>query len=677
MAIIDIRRTVSLDGAIMPEALQGMLYGGEDQAHRFIISATKDGQAHALSGTVSAVFVREADMVEVPVTGGSISNGNAQITLGEHCYYRPGRFVLSIFVTADGSKTMVYQCRGNVARTDGNTVVDPDGEITLTVADLIADIEAATASIPSDYSSLLATIADAFSSSAAYSVGQRVWYDGTLYQFITPHAAGSWTGQDIRAVVIASDMTAIERNAAIAPEIIQRSALARWKLLGLGTLTSSKIASTANSRHDISIVDGSSAYGYYRISVKPNTLYKIIGYNYYDTFCYIVTDANGVVLNITPHAVNEDKYVPYAEVILTPETATYMYLNICTTTRSVYGSTYTADNRRPIVAEEADEDEAITLTDLWNQYSTDLPLRMTASSTEYYQSKIIPVHAGDKYFIRSHTYYDLIGYAYVANDGTLMAKPAQGSTSVTWSLAAIDIQRDGFMIISTATGWDDIYWARAIDQSCFGKKWYVIGDSFSAFLTGRGAAKDINYVDLVAGALGLNVQNEAVSDTGYGKGSSNTFLDKASGCAGFDLVTVFGSLNDLATNLPLGDVTDIGTTTMAGRMYNTINTIRETEPEATVVVIAPAPWITQNSVNGNEWGTIHPNAYVNMLRSICLRYNVPYVDLYYEGGAHPWDWGTSSDPDLTYLYDSTHYNTDGHAKFIAPMVIDGILRAMR
>ena len=557
-----------------------------------------------------------------------------------------------------------------------NRINDVENEID-ELNSAVDDIENTIANLPPADVGEVAAIADTFSNSVSYSTGQYVWYDNTLYRFIIPHAAGNWTGQDVQAVVIASDMVAITRNAHIAPEIIQRSALAHWKLLGLGTLTSSKIAYTANSRHNINIIDSSSNYGYYRISVKPNTLYKIIGYNYYDTFCYIVTDSNGVVLNIPPHAVDENKYVPYAEVILAPETATYMYLNICTTTRSVNGSTYTADNRRPIVAEEADEDQAITLTDLWNQYSTDLPLRLAASTTQNYQSKIVPVHSGDKYFIRSHTYYDLIGYAYVANDGTLMAKPTRGSTSVAWSMVAIDIQRDGFLILSTATGWDDIYFARTLDQSCFGKKWYVIGDSFSEFLTGRGAAKDINYVDLVAGALGLNVTNVAVSGTGYGKGSSNTYLDKANGCEGYDLVTVFGSFNDIDTNLSLGTVTDTGTTTLAGRMYNTIQTIRETEPGATLVVISPAPWISQNSVNGNAWGTIHPDDYVNMLHSICMRYNVPYVDLYHEGGAHPWDWGTSSDPDLTYLYDGTHYNTNGHAKFIAPMIIDGILRAMR
>ena len=503
-------------------------------------------------------------------------------------------------------------------------------------------------------------------------------YPSAIQAGVEAAAASAAAAGDSATAAAASEAAAAvsAANAAvIAAEVLRRSSVARWKVMNLGTLTQSK-AVTADG-DEISIEDTYSNYGYYRIAVKPSTLYKIIGYNYYQTLCYYMTDVNGEILKKPEHYLAENYYVPQADVIMAPESAAYLYLNICTTSRTVYNTSTEATNLRPIVAEESDEDVGITISDMWNKYCPDIPLGWIASNTEYYQSKIIPVHAGDKYFVRANRYYDLVGYSCIDNAGNVMATLEPGPTDVTWYMKAIDIQSDGFLILSTDLGWDDIYWERVEDASCFGKKWYVMGDSFSELLTGRGRTKDINYVDYVAGALGLNVTNVAKGGTGYAKGSGNTFLDKASDCEGYDLVTVFGSFNDLDTNLPLGTVTDTGTTTLAGRMYNTIQTIRDTEPGATIVVIAPAPWITQNSVDGNAWGTIHPNAYVNMLKSICLRYNVPYVDLYYEGGAHPWDWGPSDDPDLTYLYDSTHYNMYGHEKYIAPMVTDGILRAMR
>lgn len=44
----------------------------------------------------------------------------------------------------------------------------------------------------------LASLAAAFSTSTAYKQGERVTYNGKVYVFKTPHAAGAWTGTDVR-----------------------------------------------------------------------------------------------------------------------------------------------------------------------------------------------------------------------------------------------------------------------------------------------------------------------------------------------------------------------------------------------------------------------------------------------------------------------------------------------
>lgn len=137
MAIIDIKRTVSLDGAIMPVALEGTLYGGENQAHRFIINATKDGAALNLTGSVTASFLRKADDAEVPLTG-EIIGGGAAVTLVQSCYTQPGRFELTIFLTQNGSKTALYSCNGNVRNTSASEIVDP-GHVVPDITDIIAE----------------------------------------------------------------------------------------------------------------------------------------------------------------------------------------------------------------------------------------------------------------------------------------------------------------------------------------------------------------------------------------------------------------------------------------------------------------------------------------------------------------------------------------------------------
>ena len=208
MADVQIRRKVRLDGPLSPESLQGALYTTENSAHTFIIGAVRGDAPVALSGTVTGKLKRCADNVTVPLTG-SIVNGEAVVTLNSSCYLHNGRVELTIFVTENSAVTCVYACVGRVIRTDGDETIDPSGEITIDVNALLAAIEEATASIPSDYSDLLDTIAGTFSSSTAYAAGDYVWYDGTLYKFTAAHAAGSWAGTDASAVVICGDIASI------------------------------------------------------------------------------------------------------------------------------------------------------------------------------------------------------------------------------------------------------------------------------------------------------------------------------------------------------------------------------------------------------------------------------------------------------------------------------------
>ena len=187
----------------IPNPISGVLFGGEDDAHKFII---REMSGQAFSGTVTAKFLRYADNVTVPLTG-SIEDGAATVTLIENCYTRPGRFKLTVYVTAGGSTTAIYCCMGTVDRTDGASAIDPSGEINLDVTDLINQINTATASIPADYSDLLATIASTYSNSSTYAGGDYVWYDGDLYRCTTAiTTAESWTAAHWTAAVIGEDV---------------------------------------------------------------------------------------------------------------------------------------------------------------------------------------------------------------------------------------------------------------------------------------------------------------------------------------------------------------------------------------------------------------------------------------------------------------------------------------
>ena len=203
MAIIEIERTVSLDGTVQTVPI-GPLYAGEDDAHKFIISATKYGADFSLSGNVSAKFIREADGETIPMTG-STSNGKVTLTLIENCYYQPGRFTLTIYLTGGGVKTVVYACKGNVHRTETASVLDPSGEIQDDVTDLLDAISTAQGTIPASYANMQAAIAPTFSSSTSYGAGQYVWNGGELYRFKTAHS-GSWASGDAEKVPVSTPL---------------------------------------------------------------------------------------------------------------------------------------------------------------------------------------------------------------------------------------------------------------------------------------------------------------------------------------------------------------------------------------------------------------------------------------------------------------------------------------
>lgn len=124
MAIIQIKRLINADAPLYTEVLSGQMFGGEENAHQFIISAKRDGEIVPMSGSVFATFINpDGDKVEL--TGSMTDNGEATVTLDHDCYAVTGRFELTIFVTGSSDNTAVYSCRGTVRKTDSETIIDP------------------------------------------------------------------------------------------------------------------------------------------------------------------------------------------------------------------------------------------------------------------------------------------------------------------------------------------------------------------------------------------------------------------------------------------------------------------------------------------------------------------------------------------------------------------------
>ena len=196
-----------------------------------------------------------------------------------------------------------------------------------------------------------------------------------------------------------------------------------------------------------------------------------------------------------------------------------------------------------------------------------------------------------------------------------------------------------------------------------GVKWTVVGDS----LTEINSRSSKFYHQYIADELGFEVTNMGVGGTGYKRkdDTNNAFYQRILNIpTDTDVVTIFGSFNDLGSGVPIGNADDTGTDTLAGAINTTIDRLLDILPLVPLGIISPTPWHTTYPWDENNQGS----QYVAMLESICRRRGLPYLDLYHTSGLRPWE-----DSYRALVYDKdpvgngTHPNEIGHG-LIAPRV---------
>lgn len=195
-----------------------------------------------------------------------------------------------------------------------------------------------------------------------------------------------------------------------------------------------------------------------------------------------------------------------------------------------------------------------------------------------------------------------------------------------------------------------------------GLKWSVIGDS----LTEHNIRATKNYHDYIAEETGITVNNMGHSGCGYAKvgGYGKNFI----GIAGeipsdTDVITVFGSGNDMSSGLSLGNVTDTGTSTLCGCINETLDAIYDNFPLTPLGVITPTPWKNAEPSDG----TTGMSQYCEAIVQICTNRGIPCLDLYHSSLLHPDD---SDFRNIAYSRDEgdgVHPDENGH-KLIAPRI---------
>lgn len=191
-----------LDKAVRVQYLDGNVFSLDNNGNIVGVECFRDGSPAPLTGSVSASVIR-ADGATIAVSG-TLSGNRASIAMPQAACAVPGVVSIVIKVTNGAEVCTVGAIVATVYRSSTDSTVDP-GTVIPSIDALIAEIEAAVATIPADYSALWATIAPNFSANTSYAEGQYVTYNGGVYRFKTDHS-GTWASADVVAVTVGREL---------------------------------------------------------------------------------------------------------------------------------------------------------------------------------------------------------------------------------------------------------------------------------------------------------------------------------------------------------------------------------------------------------------------------------------------------------------------------------------
>lgn len=193
-----------------------------------------------------------------------------------------------------------------------------------------------------------------------------------------------------------------------------------------------------------------------------------------------------------------------------------------------------------------------------------------------------------------------------------------------------------------------------------GKKWVCVGDS----LTESNSRTTKSYHDYVAETTGITVVNMGRSGSGYARAQDKgyAFYQRIVNVpTDADVVTIFGSGNDLGAGLEIGTPSDTGLTTLCGCINTTIDELISIMPTVSLGIVSPTPWVGSPPSDTSCQMALYSNA----LKTICEYRSIPFLDLYHCSNLRPW---TEEGRLACYTKDDgngVHPDETGHA-LIAP-----------
>lgn len=243
------------------------------------------------------------------------------------------------------------------------------------------------------------------------------------------------------------------------------------------------------------------------------------------------------------------------------------------------------------------------------------------------QGKTYYIKAGASFMSNPYLFFDMSGLLV----GEMLVAPASGYQQ--YNLEVIAPAGAVLLKVGQYGGvWPEVYEVTGHSrQEWKGLNWVCVGDS----LTEENERTSKHYFDYIAEKTGISVVNMGVGGTGYKRGEDRNLAiyQRIEGVpADADVVTIFGSGNDVSILSALGKVTDTGTDTICGCINTTINKLYEINPAIQIGIIAPTPWVYHQPSDNSGMAV-----YVRALKDICELQGIPFLDLFHNSGFRPND----------------------------------------
>ena len=301
--------------------------------------------------------------------------------------------------------------------------------------------------------------------------------------------------------------------------------------------------------------------------------------------------------------------------------------------------------------------------------------RKTFETFSDIQAATLDVNTGEHYILTSKSYYEMARVAFFDCADNCLSVLWTSDNAVENYDTFITIPKYATKMLIQRKGSNDvslkIIKGNRNAPNFSGLKITVIGDS----ITEKNYRAKTNWVNYLTAWTKAKFQNLGVSGTGFA--ASSPYIGRISNIdPGTDIIGVAVSWNDLYAGLPVGNITDTGTSSLSGYANDFFDALIAEFPTTPIIAYSQGPWGSARPGQENS------DSWMNAITRICELKGIPfYNQLYYGSTLKPWIQANQDEyyvSDVDYQStDTTHPNSKGHAviaTYLMPKFDENLVR---